>query len=184
VSLDIALARFDGEGTAVRRFATAKARAGADARWPQEVGFVEHHSRGKLLLRGTFAGHYLDVDEGDHVSQRGAAEGALAAGVLGTVLLGPAGLAVGLALGGTVGSQTGKPSDTEAEPEPLTDRLRAAVPRSGSAIVLIASPDDVDAMLAALGEDADVVRQSLSAEQERALASSLGDAPSVPPPAR
>jgi uncharacterized membrane protein len=177
VSLDVAVAQFDGEGTAVRRYAAAREVPGADPPWTQKVGFVEHHPHGHLLLRGTFAGHYLDVDESDHVSQKGAGEGAITGGLVG-VLLGPPGIAVGLTLGALVGAQAGKPSDVEAEPEALAEQLRAAVPRSSSAIVLISDPPDVDEMVAALDAGAQgITRQTLSAEQEAALEASLSSAP-------
>jgi len=176
VGLDLAVARFDGEGTAVNRYAAAKERSG-DAPWTRRVGFVERHHGGRLLLRGIFAGHYLDVDETDHVSQTAAGEGALAGGLVG-VLGGPPGIAVGLMLGAVIGSQAGRASEIEAEPEAIADQLRAAVPRSSSAVVMIASPPEVDEMLAAVGEGAQsVVRRTLSAEEASALASSLGADP-------
>jgi uncharacterized membrane protein len=177
VSVDLAVARFDGEGTAVNRYAAAKQRAGADAPWTHNVGFVERHHNGRLLLRGIFAGHYLDVDESDHVSERAAGEGALAGGLVG-VLLGPPGIAVGLAMGGVIGSQAGHPSEVEAEPEAIAERLRAVVPRSSSALVMIAEAPEVDEMLADVGEGAQsVVRRTLSAEEAAALEVSLGSAP-------
>jgi uncharacterized membrane protein len=181
VSLDFALARFEGEGTAVLRYADAKDRSGGAARWTQEVGFVEHHHSGRMLMRGTFAGHYLDVDESDRVSQLGAGEGGAAGGLIG-VLGGPVGIAVGILVGGLIGSQTGTVSDVEAEPQELSEQLRAAVPRSSSAIVLIAEPSDVDEMLTALADSArDVTRRSLTAEQTDALEASLAGAPPVSP---
>jgi uncharacterized membrane protein len=177
VSLDVAVAQFDGEGTAVRRYAAAREVPGADPPWTQMVGFVEHHHNGRLVLRGTFAGHYLDVDESDRVSEKGAGEGAAAGGLVG-VLLGPVGIAVGLTLGAVVGSQAGKPSEVEAEPDALAGQLRAAVPRSSSAIVLISEPPDVDEMVAALDAGAEgISRQTLTAEQQAALEASLSSAP-------
>jgi uncharacterized membrane protein len=177
VSLDVAVAQFDGEGTAVRRYAAAREVPAADPPWTHKLGFVEHHHNGRLVLRGTFAGHYLDVDESDRVSQKGAGEGAVAGGLVG-VLLGPAGIAVGLTLGAVVGSQAGKPSEVEAEPDALAEQLRAAVPRSSSAIVLISEPPDVDEMVAALGAGAHgITRHTLTAEQEAALEASLSAAP-------
>jgi uncharacterized membrane protein len=181
VSLDFALVRFDGEGTAVQRYAAAKDRSDGEARWAREVGFVERHSHGHLLLRGTFAGHYVDVDESDHVSQKGAGEGAVAGGLVG-VLLGPLGIAVGLVVGGVLGSQAGTPSDSEAEPQLLADQLREAVPRSSSAIVLIAPAADIDEMLAALGESArNVTRGTLTADQASQLELALSAAPPASP---
>lgn len=174
----MALALFDGEGTAVLRYADAK-QAGGDPRWAREVGFVEHHHGGRMLLRGTFAGHYLDVDESDHFSQRGAGGGAVIGGLAGA-LLGPVGIPVGFIVGGVVGSQAATPGEIEAEPELLAEQLRAAVPRSSSAVVLIAPAKDVDEMVAALGPAArEIARATLSPEQEAALAQSLGEAPPV-----
>lgn len=179
MSLDFAVAQFDGEGTAVERYSAAKDRAGEDAPWMREVGFVEHRHNGRLALRGTFAGHYLDVDESDHVSERGAGEGAAAGGLVG-VLAGPPGIAVGLLVGLIVGAERGPSSDTEPEPGPLAEQLRKAVPRSSSAVVLIGDAPDVDAMLAALGESARrITRQTLTKDQVAELESSLSAAPRV-----
>ena len=77
VSIELAVVLFDGEGKAVERYADARDRSsshadfGAAPAWTRDVGFVERHHNGHLLMRGMFAGHYLDVDEGDHVSQKG-----------------------------------------------------------------------------------------------------------------
>ena len=178
MSLDVAVAQFDGEGTAVQMYADARERAG-DAAWTQKVGFVERHHSGRLLLRGTFAGHYLDVDEVDVVSQKGAGEGAVAGGLIG-VLAGPPGIAVGLLLGGVIGLEAGGETEAEAEPEALAEQLRAAVPKSSSAIVLIAEAPDVDEMVAALGDRVhDISRRTLTGGETAALQASLIDAPSA-----
>jgi uncharacterized membrane protein len=177
VSLDAAVALFDGETTAVKRYAAARDRSASDASWMQKVGFVERHHGGHMLLRGTFAGHYLDVDESDHVSQKGGAEGAVAGGLVG-VLLGPPGIALGIMIGGVVGAEAGTPTEVEADPEALAEQLRAAVPKSSSAIVLIAEPSDVDEMVAALGEGAETIeRRTLTGEEEARLQASLSAAP-------
>jgi len=180
VSLQFAVAQFDGEGTAVRRYEAAKERLGEDVAWLHEIGFVEHHHSGHMLMRGTFAGHYLDVDESDHVSQKGAGEGAVAGALIGA-LLGPPGLALGFMIGGVVGSQVGGSSDVEAEPQELAERLREAVPRSSSAIVLFGSGSDVDEMLASVGDGAQAVtRLTLTPEQTAAIEASLATTPRVP----
>ena len=175
----MAVVRFDGEGTAVKRYADARDRAGRfeTPAWTRDVGFVERHHSGRLLLRGTFGGHYLDVDENDDVSQKGAGEGAASGGLIG-VLLGPPGIAVGLLAGGLVGAHIGGEKEAEAEPEALATRLREAVPRSSSAIVMIAPAAEVDELLGALGDGAqDIARQTLTDEQTAALEASLGEAP-------
>jgi len=183
VSLELAVVLFDGEGDAVKRYADARDRSttlgtfGEAPAWTRDVGFVERHHSGHLLLRGTFAGHYVDVDENDHVSQQGVAEGAVSGGIIG-VLAGPPGIAVGLLAGGLIGGGHGTPSDTEAEPEALAARLREAIPPSSSAIVMFAPAAEVDELLGLLGEDArNVIRRTLSDEEVAALEASLESAP-------
>jgi uncharacterized membrane protein len=182
MDLDFAVLSFDGLNAAVEAFAAARDRAGGAARWTSEVGFVEHHESGKLVLRGTFAGHYVDVDEALHVSGRGTDEGVAVGGVIGTLLGGPLGLAVGTVTGGWIGSQVGEASETDAEPQPLAERLRAAVPRSGSAIVLIANANDVEELIAAIGEtSAQAIRKALTPEEAAAVQASLSASPAASP---
>jgi uncharacterized membrane protein len=179
--MEFVLVRFDTVGGATRAFTEARDRSPRDAPWIRQVGLVEHHSNGHLVLRGTFAGHYLDVDEAIHTSQRGAAEGFAAGAVIG-VLGGPPGFAVGMVLGALIGSQTGSSSESDPEPQQLVDRLRDELPGSVSAIALIAETGDVDQMLSALGDArGDVVRQSLTADQVAALEASLGSTPLASP---
>jgi uncharacterized membrane protein len=182
MELDFALLSFDGVNSAAEAFAAANDRSGAAGRWTSKVGFVEHHENGHLVLRGTFAGHYVDVDEALHASERGAEEGVTVGAVIGTLLGGPLGLAVGTVLGGTIGSQVGKPSETDAEPEQLADRLRATVPRSGSAIVLIADASEVDEMIAAIGETSgQMIRRAVTPEEATAVRASLSASPAASP---
>jgi uncharacterized membrane protein len=177
---EFALVSFDGINGATEAFAAARGRSGEAAPWPSEVGFVEHHENGHLVIRGTFAGHYVDADEALHVSGRGTEEGVTIGAVIGTLVAGPLGLAVGTVVGGTIGSQTGTPSETDAEPEPLAERLRAALPRSRSAIVVIADAGDIDEMIAALGADSgQVSRRALSSEDLAAVKASLSASPAA-----
>ena len=67
---EFALLSFGGVNSAAEAFAAARDRSDQDAPWMSEVGFVEHHQNGHLVLRGTFAGHYVDADEALHVSGR------------------------------------------------------------------------------------------------------------------
>ena len=82
MGLDLALVRFGGQTAASAAFGTMRDRVGGDAPWTHEVALVEHHHNGRIALRGTFAGHYVDVDEEDHLSQPGAATGALTGGLI------------------------------------------------------------------------------------------------------
>lgn len=180
MDLDFALLSFDGVNTAAEVFADARGRSGAPAPWTSEVGFVEHHENGHLVLRGTFAGRYVDFDEALHVSESGAAEAGAVGAVIGAVLAGPLGFALGTTVGVTLGSQLGQPSETDTAPEPLAERLRAAVPLSGSAIVLIAGAQEVDAMVGAIGEkSAQVIRKTLTGDEVASVRSSLSDSPAA-----
>jgi uncharacterized membrane protein len=182
MAVDFALVSFEGVNSAVEAFALARGRSSAGARWTSEIGFVEHHENGHLVLRGTFAGHYVDVDEALHVSEHGTEEGLAAGAVIGTLVAGPLGLAVGTVTGGIIGSQVGEPSETDVEPEQLAERLRAAVPRSSSAIVLIADASDADEMIAAIGEiSGQVIRKALTPEEEAAVQASLSASPTASP---
>lgn len=168
MDLQAAVLSFDGVTSAEEAYAAALKRSSRDASWSHQVGFVEHHHDGHLVFRGTFAGRYVDADEALHVSERGAAEGWAIGAVIGG-LLGPPGFAVGSVAGATIGSQIGPTSETDAEPQPFAERLRAAIPRSSSAIVLIADAHDVDGLLAVADERAVVTRKTLGAEQATEL---------------
>jgi uncharacterized membrane protein len=185
MDLDLALVLFHRGDAATEAFVAARDRAapagagrtGAAAPWTRQVGLVEHHHNGHLVLRGTFAGHYVDVDEALHLSETGAGEGFVGGAALG-VFGGPPGLAFGSVVGAVLGSQVGAPTESDAEPQPLVEQLRAAVPRSRSAIVMIAEPRDVDEMLAAIGDSGgEVIRQSLTAAQAAAIQASLSASP-------
>jgi uncharacterized membrane protein len=180
VSLDLALVVFDHTEGAERAYADVLDASG-DAPWAHEIAFVEHHRHDRIVVRGTFAGRYVDIDdEGDVIGKR-TAEGALTGAVAG-VFFGPPGLAVGLVGGATVGGLE------EAEHAPVlhdtfVDEVRAEVPEKSSAVLLLASPDHVDAMAAAFeGHGGRLVRRSLSPEAARALEAAVAGSPSAAPP--
>jgi uncharacterized membrane protein len=169
---------FKGESTAASEFGILRDRVGNGAPWTSEIAIVEHLGHDRISVRGTFAGRYVDVEETDHVSEPGAAEGALTGAVVGTIF-GPPGLAAGLVVGGIIGAESGKPTEVEPEPELLIDELRKAVPSGHSAIALLADPTHVDALLSALAESdyATVVRRTLTAEQASSLIASVAADP-------
>jgi uncharacterized membrane protein len=176
-TIEFALVRFGAITAAEKAFADARDRSAPDAPWIHQIGLVEHHHNGHWVLRGTFAGHYLDVDEALHVSERGSAEGFAAGAALGA-LLGPPGLAAGMVLGAIIGSQTAQPNEHDREPRPLDEQLRHRLPRAGSAIALIAQTTDVDDMLTAIGNTkGTVIRQSLSESDFSSLDADLRSAP-------
>ena len=177
MGLELAIVRYPGQTSAESAFGTLRERAGERASWPHEVALVEHHRRDRLVIHGTIAGHFVDVNEMDHLSQPGAAKGAAAGILIGTLLGGPAGLAPGVVLGAAVGGSAGHPDEVEPEPERLAADLRAAVPVGHSAIVLLAPADHVDAMLALIGEGADVTRRELSDEEMREVEREVASSP-------
>jgi uncharacterized membrane protein len=179
MSLDVALVSFKGQSTAASVFGTLRDRVGS-AVWTTEVAIVEHLGHDRMSVRGTFAGRYVDVEETDRVSEPGTGEGALTGAVVGAIF-GPPGIASGLVLGGIVGAEAGKPSEREPEPELLIEELRKALPSGHSAIVLLAEPTHVDALLTALdgSDQAVVVRRALTAEQASALITSIAADPTA-----
>lgn len=177
--VDVALVTFDDVNKAVEEYAAAGGRAKSGDRWQDQVGFVEHHEDDHLVLRGTFAGRYVDVDEAAHISEEGAARG-LRTGALAGLLLTPAGFAVGSVFGAVVGSHEGEPSEREREPTLLAEKLRSAIPAPGSAVVLAADADVVDSMLSAFAaSEAQVTRATLSEDQVAVLEVALSDQPAA-----
>src|SRR6476661_4503317 len=167
MSLDLALMIFDHTEGAEKAYASVL-DASRDAPWVHEIAFVEHHRHGRIVVRGTFAGRYVDLDdEGDLIGKR-TAEGALTGAVVG-VFFGPAGLAVGIVGGGVAGgvAEAGHIPELHGT---FFDEVRADVPEKSSAIVLLAAPEHADAMVTAFaGHGGRLVRRSLSPEAARAL---------------
>ncbi len=148
--------------------------------WAQEVTFVEHHRRDRIVVRGVFAGHYVDADDELEFIGRRTVEGALGGAAVGT-LLGPAGLAAGLVGGGVAGSV----SQEHASPRlrsAFLDEVRREVPEGSSALILFGPPEHVDAMVAALeGQRGRLVRHQLAPQEAEALVAAVADSPSAAP---
>src|SRR5215216_7036254 len=101
MSLDLTLVVFDHVGGAEQAYADVLG-ASAASPWVHEVSFVEHHRHDRIVVRGTFAGRYVDVDERGDVIGKRTGEGALTGALVGT-LFGPPGFAVGLVAGASAG---------------------------------------------------------------------------------
>lgn len=174
--LDLAIVTFRGESAAARTFGEMRAAVG-DVAWIHEIALVEHLPSDRMVVRGTFAGRYVDVDESDRFSETGSGRGALTGALLGAAV-GPAGFAAGLVLGAILGAETVTPTETEPEPRPLMDQLRSAVPKGHSAIVLLAAPEHVEAMLAAVSDGhGQLTRYQLSPEQTLMVRQALAATP-------
>jgi Protein of unknown function (DUF1269) len=170
---DLALLICAGTNSAAEAFTAARERAGREAAWVSRTGLVEHHADGRLVLRGTFAGRYVEVDEVPHGSEHGSEVGFVVGAAIG-FLLGPVGFAEGVLWGPQIGSRLGKPDQIEREPGLLVERLRGAVPPSHSAIVLIAEAGDVDEFARVLDrEGAVLLRRGLAAEELATLETAL-----------
>jgi uncharacterized membrane protein len=177
---EVALLRFPTLEGAEQAFADVRERAG-HAPWMDELAFVEHHRSGRLVVRGTLAGHYVDSEEDGDVIGRHTGAGALT-GALAGAIFGPPGLAVGLVSGAAAGGMV-ESGEAEQLDGDLFTEVRDAVPDGSSALVLLAEPRRVDAMIDAFrGTRARVaIRRTLSAGVMAALEAVLADAPRVSP---
>jgi hypothetical protein len=64
--IGLAMVRFPEVTAATNALVTVRDRSGPDTPWIHKSGLVEHHHNGHWVLRGTFAGHYVDIDEALH----------------------------------------------------------------------------------------------------------------------
>jgi len=148
--------------------------------WAHEVSFVEHHRHDRIVVRGTFAGRYVDVDERGDVIGKRTSEGAITGALVGT-LYGPPGFAIGLVAGASAGGL----SEAERAPhlhDTFLDEIRSEVPQKSSALLLLAAPEHVDAMVAALdGHGGRLVRHHLTPEAALALEDAVAGHPRVIP---
>jgi uncharacterized membrane protein len=181
VSLDLAVLVFPRIEAAEHAYADVIEAVG-DAPWTHEIAFVEHHRHDRIVVRGTFAGRYVDVDDEADVIGKRTAEGALTGAVVGA-FFGPPGFAVGIVAGGAVGGLT-EAGHIPALHSTFFDEVRADVPEKSSAIVLLAAPEHVDAMVAGFADHGGrLARRSLSPTAARALEAAVaGSPPAAPAP--
>jgi uncharacterized membrane protein len=174
------VATFGGVYGAERAFAKARERSPA-ADWLRQSAFVEVHHHGRVVIRGTVLGHYVDVDgEGDVIGDD-TATGAIA-GALAGFAFGPAAFATGLVGGATIGGVV-EASHVPNLDGPGLDAVREQVPEGSSAVVVISGAEDVRAMSDALAGAADkFTHYRLSPEAEAELRSALTEAPAAQPP--
>lgn len=180
--LEFALMVFDHPEGAEQAYSRAPDSVGGVA-WTRETAFVEHHRRNRIVVRGTFAGRYVDADDEEEFIGRRTAEGVIAGGAIG-LFFGPMGLAVGLVGGGVAGGVSQERSTPHLR-SAFFDAIRQDVPQGSSALVMLAAPAHVDAMVAALeGHGGQLQRHQVSAEDARALEEAVAaDPQAAPPPA-
>jgi uncharacterized membrane protein len=149
---ELAVLTFDHIEGAERAYADARGRA-SDAPWLREVVFVESHRHDRIVVRGTFAGHYLDVDDVADAIGHDTAVGAVAGAVVG-LAFGPPGFAAGLVAGGIAGGVHESAAHTPQERGALFDEIRRDIPEGSSGIVALVSAYDSAALIEALHERA------------------------------
>src|SRR3954451_5042629 len=67
-----------------------------DQPWTHEVAFVEHHRNDRMIVRGNFRGHYIDIDDRSYVLGPKVGKGALTGSFV-VLLFGPSAFATALA---------------------------------------------------------------------------------------
>ena len=178
---ELAVLTFDHIEGAERAYADARGRA-SDAPWLREVVFVESHRHGRIVVRGTFAGHYLDVDDVADAIGQDTVVGA-AAGALVGLAFGPPGFAVGLVAGGVAGGVHETAAHTPEESGALFDEIRHDIPEGSSGIVALVSADDSAALIEALHERAiRLTHHRLSDAEAAALRAAVAQAPPAAAP--
>ena len=178
---ELAVLTFDHIEGAERAYADARGRAN-DAPWLREVVFVECHRHGRIVVRGTFAGHYLDVDDVADAIGHDTAVGA-AAGALVGLAFGPPGFAVGLVAGGIAGGVHETAAHTPEESGALFDEIRHDIPEGSSGIVALVSADDSAALIETLHERAvRLTHHRLSDAEAAALRAAVVQAPPAATP--
>jgi len=178
-TLYVGMATFSGIHGAERAFADAHDRD-PPAGWMADAAFVEVPRDGRIVVRGSVAGHYVDLDGEGDVMGPDTGKGAVAGAVMG-LLLGPPAFAVGLVGGATVGGviEAGHLPQLEGA---AFDAIRERVPKDSSAVVVVSSAERVHAMseaLASAAETFDGYRLGPAAEAE--LRSALATAPPSAP---
>ncbi|HYB25445.1 MAG TPA: DUF1269 domain-containing protein [Solirubrobacteraceae bacterium] len=179
--LDFALMVFEHTEGAEQAYSRAP-RSVDGVAWADQIAFVEHHRRNRIIVRGTFAGRYVDADDEQEFIGTKTAEGAVAGGAVG-LLFGPAGLAVGFVGGGLAGGVAQERNSPHLR-NAFFDEVRREVPEGSSAVIMMAAPDRVDAMVSALeSHGGRLVRHRLSAEDAKVLAEAVaGDPEAASPP--
>src|SRR3954453_20192464 len=133
------------------------------------------------VVRGTFAGHYLDVDDVADAIGHDTAVGAVAGAVVG-LAFGPPGLAVGLVSGGIAGGVR-ESSHTPEERGALFDEIRRDIPEGSPGLVAMVGAGDTKALIDALhGRAGRITRHRVSAEESAALIAAVAQAPSAAAP--
>ena len=177
--IEVGIATFSGVHAAEHAF--AEARDGEPgAGWLGDAAFVEVHRRGRIVVRGTVLGHYVDVDGLGDVIGPDTAAGAVVGAVAG-LPLGPSGFAAGLVGGATAGGAVEASQITEPE-GPAFDAIREHVPEGSSAVVVVSPTRSASARCTAHSSPRPTRSSAhrLSPEAEAELRAALAETPRAP----
>jgi uncharacterized membrane protein len=175
--LHVGVARFSGVEGAERAFAEARDRDPAAA-WIGDAAFVEVHRNGRIVVRGSVAGHYVDIDGLGDAMGRDTGRGAVVGAAVG-FLLGPPAFAVGVVGGASVGGVV-ETSHIPKPDGPAFDAIREQVPRGTSALVVVSDAASAQAMTEAVAGEA-VEHHRLSPAADSELRRALAQAPPADP---
>ena len=175
--LHVGVARFSGVDGAERAFAEARDRDPAAA-WIGDAAFVEVHRDGRIVVRGSVAGHYVDLDGLGDAIGRDTGIGAVVGAAVG-FLLGPPAFAVGVVGGASVGGVV-ETSHIPKPDGPAFDAIREQVPRGASALVVVSDAARAEAMTEAVAAEA-VEHYRLSPAADAELRRTLAEAPPADP---
>jgi hypothetical protein len=172
----VTFAHPDGAG---RALADVRSR-GAPALWMRDVAFVEGRRHGRVVVRGTFAGHSVDVEDVRDAVGHGSVEGRIAVAIVG-LAFGREASAARLIAEGAAGDERDGARAVDRRAALLAE-LCAGVPGDSSAIVSLGGPGDADALVAALHDrPSQVIRRRLSPADATGLAGAAAPAPSPAP---
>jgi uncharacterized membrane protein len=178
IMIEVGVATFSGAHGAEHAYADARDRD-PEAVWLGDAAFVEVHRRGRIVVRGTVLGQYVDVDGLGDVIGPDTAAGAIV-GAAGGLPLGPSGLGAGLVGGATAGGAVEASQVTQPE-GPAFDAIREQVPEGSSAVAVFADAAHIGAMYRALFAAADTfVHYRLSPEAEAELRAALAGTSTTP----
>lgn len=176
----VGVAKFSSVHGAERAYADAHGR-GAEPDWVADAVVVEVHRNGRIVVRGTVAGRYVDVDGRADAIGHDTGAGAIAGAAIGFVL-GPPAFAVGVVGGATAGGAA-QARHLPRQHGAAFDAIREQVPEDSSAIVVFSDDEGIRAMSRALATEAgELVHYRLAPEAEAELRSYVADAPAAAPP--
>ena len=176
--IEVGVATFSGSHGAEHAYAAARDRD-PTAGWLEYAAFVEVHRHGRIVVRGTVLGHYVDVDGLGDVIGTDTAAGAIVGAAAG-LPFGPSALAVGLVGGATAGGAV-EARQVPEQDGPAFDEIREHVPEGSSAVVVFADGERIRAMYRALFAAADTfVHYRLGPEAEAELRAALAETPTTP----